>query len=48
LAAGALIDRIGFAATASIYCILGVFLTVIIALRWRRDLWATDAPANAR
>ncbi len=48
LAAGGLIDRIGFAATASIYCITGAALTLLIALRWRADLWPLSAPANAR
>jgi hypothetical protein len=47
LAAGALIDRIGFAETASLYCVIGLALTLLIALRWRADLWPRDAPANA-
>jgi hypothetical protein len=48
LAAGALIERLGFAATASLYCAVGIGLTALIALRWRADLWPRDAPANAR
>lgn len=48
LAAGGLIDQIGFAPTASLYCVIGLVLTVLIALRWRADLWRRDAPANAR
>ncbi len=48
LAAGALIERIGFAATASAYCAVGLALTLAIALRWRAALWPLDAPANAR
>jgi predicted MFS family arabinose efflux permease len=48
LAAGGLIDRIGFALTATLYCILGAVLTVLIALRWRSELWPLAAPANAR
>jgi len=48
LAAGALIDRIGFARTATLYCGVGVTLTLLIALRWRAALWPLDAPANAR
>ena len=35
LAAGALIERIGFAVTASLYCLVGAALTGLIALYWR-------------
>lgn len=48
LAAGALIDWIGFAATVSLYCLVGSVLTALIALRWREALWPLSAPANAR
>ncbi len=48
LAAGGLIDRIGFAATTSLYCLVGAALTLVIAVRWRDALWPADAPANAR
>jgi predicted MFS family arabinose efflux permease len=48
LGAGALIERIGFAATASAYCVFGLAVTLGIALHWRRALWPADAPANAR
>jgi len=48
LAAGALIERLGFAATASLYCAVGIGLTGLIALRWRTDLLPADAPANTR
>jgi predicted MFS family arabinose efflux permease len=48
LAAGALIDRIGFVPTATLYCLVGIILTVSIALRWRAALWPLHAPANAR
>ena len=48
LAAGALIDRIGFAATTTLYCAIGISLTLCIALRWRAALWPLHAPANAR
>lgn len=48
LSAGALIDRIGFALTATLYCSLGIALTLLIALRWRTALWPVHAPANAR
>jgi MFS family permease len=48
LAAGGLIERFGFAAAASGYCMAGLLLTVAIALRWRAALWPLQAPANAR
>jgi MFS family permease len=48
LAAGGLIERFGFAATASAYCLVGLLLTGVIAARWHTALWPLDAPANAR
>jgi predicted MFS family arabinose efflux permease len=48
LAAGALVDRIGFVATVSLYGLVGGALTALIALRWRDDLWPASAPANSR
>lgn len=48
LAAGALIERLGFVATASLYCLVGGILTLLIAVHWRTDLWPLNAPANAR
>src|SRR4051794_28591438 len=48
LAAGALIEQLGFAATASLYCLIGAALTVAIAVYWRDALWPTGADANAR
>jgi MFS family permease len=39
LAAGPLIGWIGFRGTASFYAIFGIAFTLIIALRWRADLW---------
>jgi Na+/melibiose symporter-like transporter len=48
LAAGALIGRIGFDATASLYAGLGLLFTLIIGLRWRAELWPAEPPANAR
>jgi hypothetical protein len=41
LAAGALIGWIGFRATASLYAIVGLTFTIVIALRWRESLWQT-------
>jgi len=40
LAAGPLIDWVGFRATASLYAIIGLVCTALIALRWRAQLWA--------
>jgi MFS family permease len=48
LAAGSLIDLIGFAATATLYAASGLVLMVMVALHWRADLWHVHAPANAR
>lgn len=48
LIAGALIGWIGFAATVSVYCLVGGALTIAIGLRWREALWPVNAPANAR
>lgn len=48
LAAGGLIERFGFAATASAYCIAGLVLTAAIAMRWHAALWPPDAAANGR
>jgi MFS family permease len=46
LIAGALIPRFGFVATASLYCLVGVALTLAIALYWRAALWPATAAAN--
>jgi predicted MFS family arabinose efflux permease len=47
LAAGVLIDRIGFPATATLYSVIGLLFTLLIALRWRTELWHADTPAKA-
>ena len=39
LAAGLLIGWIGFSATASLYALVGLAFTILIALRWRASLW---------
>jgi MFS family permease len=46
LAAGSLIDMIGYAATGSLYAISGFIAMAVIAFRWRADLWPAHAPAN--
>jgi MFS family permease len=48
MAAGALIDVIGFAATGTLYAAAGLALMLTIALHWRADLWHLHAPANAK
>jgi MFS family permease len=48
LAAGSLIDLIGYTATDTLYAASGLAMMLAIALYWRADLWALHAPANAR
>ncbi|RXH12098.1 MFS transporter [Bradyrhizobium guangzhouense] len=48
LAAGSLIDLIGYSATGSLYAAAGFIAMLAIAIRWRADLWPVHAPANAR
>ncbi len=48
LAAGSLIEIIGYSATGSLYAAAGFLSMMAIALRWRGDLWPVHAPANAR
>ena len=48
LAAGSLIDLIGYSATATLYAALGLAFMLAIAVRWREDLWPVHAPANAQ
>jgi predicted MFS family arabinose efflux permease len=47
LAAGPIIDRLGFAATTVLYAGLGLALTVAIGWRWQAAIWTRTAPANA-
>ena len=39
MASGALTQVIGFRATVIVYSLTGLAVTVLIGLRWRRDLW---------
>ena len=48
LAAGSLIDLIGYTATGTLYAALGLALMMAVALHWREDLWPVHASANAR
>jgi predicted MFS family arabinose efflux permease len=47
LVAGALIERFGFGATASLYTVVGLACTAAIALRWRADLLHSDGARSA-
>jgi predicted MFS family arabinose efflux permease len=48
LAAGSLIDLVGYAAMGTLYACAGLALMMAIVLHWRADLWHVHAPANAR
>jgi predicted MFS family arabinose efflux permease len=48
LAAGPVIDRLGFAATTVLYAGVGLALTAAIGWRWQAALWSRSSPANAR
>ena len=48
LAAGALVEEIGFAVTGTLYAVAGLALMLAIVAHWRADLWHVHAPANAR
>jgi predicted MFS family arabinose efflux permease len=48
LAAGVLIERIGFSNTVTLYAGIGLACVLLIAAHWRADLWPVQAPANAR
>ncbi|OAF01265.1 arabinose ABC transporter permease [Bradyrhizobium centrolobii] len=47
LAAGSLIDIIGYSAMGSLYAISGFIAMTAVFVRWRKGLWPTHAPANA-
>jgi Na+/melibiose symporter-like transporter len=48
LLAGPLVEHAGFAVTGSIYSLLGIAFTLVIAFCWRAHLWDIAAAANAR
>jgi MFS family permease len=39
LLAGVMIERIGYPATATIYCLFGISVTIYIGYHWRQTLW---------
>jgi len=46
LLAGALVERIGYIPTVTIYIVTGIVFTMVIAVRWRGHLWRKQSPAN--
>lgn len=46
LIAGALVERIGYIPTVTIYIVTGIVFTAVIGIRWRSHLWRKQAPAN--
>ena len=48
LLSGPLIEHAGFAWTATLYSLLGLFFASLITLRWRDQLWHWNSPANRR
>ena len=47
LIAGAMIERVGFRWTASLFAGTGLLLTVLSALKWRNDLLRSETSENA-
>jgi hypothetical protein len=39
LIAGFMIERIGYPATATIYSVMGIGMTIYIGIHWRQTLW---------
>lgn len=48
LLSGPLVEYAGFAATGSLYSLVGIGFTLLIAVRWRAELWHLSAAANKR
>ncbi len=48
LLSGPLIAGFGYPITATLYCVIGLGFTLLIAVRWRAHLWRLEAPANTR
>jgi MFS family permease len=46
LVAGVLIGAIGYRATASLYAVVGLLVTVLIAVQWRASLWQSRTAAE--
>jgi Na+/melibiose symporter-like transporter len=48
LLSGPLVEHAGFAITGSLYSLMGIGFTLLIAVRWRAELWHRAAPSNER
>ncbi len=48
LLSGPLIEHLGFAVTGTLFSLVGIGFTVLIASTWRRHLWHPEAAANTR
>jgi Na+/melibiose symporter-like transporter len=48
LLSGPLVERVGFSLTGSLYSLLGIVFTLLIAVSWRAHLWHPAAAANVR
>ncbi len=48
LLSGPLVEWGGFATTGTLYSVLGIVFTLVIAVWWRADLWDRAAPVNVR
>jgi len=48
LLSGPLIEHVGFAVTGTLFSLVGIGFTVLIASRWRQHLWHSEAAANIR
>jgi len=48
LLSGPLVEQIGFAATGSLFSLIGIGFTLLIAVCWRADLWHPASAANVR
>jgi predicted MFS family arabinose efflux permease len=47
LLAGTLIEHVGFAPTIALYCLTGIGVALLIAVRWRAELWHGEQAADA-
>jgi len=48
LLSGPLVQWTGFTATGTLYSVLGIVFTLVIAVCWRSELWDPAAPVNQR
>ena len=48
LLSGPLVERVGFSLTGSLYSLLGIVFTLVIAVSWRAHLWHPASAANVR